>query len=37
MWHAWRRREMHTGFREEKLKEGGHLEDVGADGPLLLK
>ena len=23
---------MNTGFREEKLKEGGHLEDLKADG-----
>jgi hypothetical protein len=37
MEHAWRRREMHTGFGEEKVKDGSHLEDLIADGRLLLK
>jgi len=37
MWQAWRRREMYAGFWEENLKEGGHLEDLIADGRLLLK
>jgi hypothetical protein len=35
--HAWRRREIHTGFREEEVKEGSHLEDLIADGMPLLK
>jgi hypothetical protein len=27
----------YKGFREENLKEGGHLEDLSADARLLLK
>jgi hypothetical protein len=37
MWQEWRRREIYTEFREENLTEGGHLEDLIADGMLLLK
>ena len=37
MWQAWRRRETYTEFREENLKEWGNLEDLIADGRLLLK
>jgi hypothetical protein len=37
MWQAWRKREMYTGFRDETLKEGGHLEDLIAHGRVLLK
>jgi hypothetical protein len=29
--------EVHTGFWWEDLKERGHLEDLGADGRIILK
>jgi len=32
-----RRREMHSRFSWDNLKEGEHLDDVGVDGRILLK
>ena len=32
MWHAWGKREMHTGFRWENVHETDYLEEVGVDG-----
>jgi len=32
-----RRREMHSQFSWDNLKEGEHLDDVGVDGRILLK
>jgi len=37
MWQTWRKIEMHNGYREENLKEGGPFENLSADGRLLLK
>ena len=31
------RGEVHTGFWWENLREGGHLEDPGVDGKIILK
>ena len=32
MWHVWETGEVHTGFWWGNLREGEHLEDLGADG-----
>jgi len=37
MWHAWRRKEVHTEFWWENLGEGDHLEDPGVDWRIILK
>ena len=37
MWHVWRTGELHTGFWCGYLIEGGHLEDLGVDGRIILK
>jgi len=36
MWHKWETGEVHTGVWWGDLTEGGHLEDVGIDGRLIL-
>jgi hypothetical protein len=37
MWHAWGREELLTGFWWGNLREREHLEDLGADGRIILK
>ena len=37
MWHVWGRAQVHTSFWWGRLKEGGHLGDLGVDGRTLLK
>jgi hypothetical protein len=37
MWHAWGRGELLTGFWCGNLREREHLEDLGADGRIILK
>jgi hypothetical protein len=37
MWHAWWRRETHTGFRWVNLKERGQLRKLGADDRITMK
>jgi hypothetical protein len=37
MWHVWEKGEIHTGFWWRDLMEGGHLEDLGVDGIIILK
>jgi len=32
-----RKKRMHRGFWRVNLKEGGHLEDLGIDGTIILK
>jgi hypothetical protein len=36
MWHAQERSEMKTGFRWENLTGRGHLENLDADGKIIL-
>jgi hypothetical protein len=36
MWYAWERREIHTVFWWENMKEGGHLGDLGIDEEIML-
>jgi hypothetical protein len=37
MWHVWGKREVQARFRWGYLREGGHLEDPGVDGRIMLK
>lgn len=37
MWRELRILVVHTGLRQEALKERGHLEDTGIDGCVILK
>jgi hypothetical protein len=36
MWHVWGRGEVYTGYWGN-VREGGHLEDPGVDGRIVLK
>jgi len=37
MWHAWRRGEVHALFSWGDLRERDYLDDLGADGGIILK
>ena len=37
MWHVWRRRELHGEFSLGDLKASNPLEDLDADGKIMLK
>jgi len=37
MWHAWGRRDVHTGFWLGNLRERVHWEDLGVDGRIIFK
>jgi hypothetical protein len=37
MWHVWGPGEVHTAFWWGDLREGDHLEDLGADGRMIFQ
>jgi hypothetical protein len=37
MWKLWEKAEVYSGFGLADLRERGHLEDLGADGRIILK
>jgi hypothetical protein len=37
VWLAWGRGELHTGFWLLNLREGGHVEDLGVGGSIILE
>jgi hypothetical protein len=37
MWHEWWRGEVYTGFRWGNIRERGNLEDLGANGRVIIK
>jgi hypothetical protein len=37
MWHAWGRRDVHTGFSLGNLRERDYWEDLGVDGRIIFK
>jgi len=36
MWYVWKRREIHSQFWWENMKEGGHLGYLGVDEKIML-
>jgi len=36
IWYAWKRREIHSEFWWENMKEGGHMGDLGVDEKIML-